>query len=291
MSRYLIVNADDYGMCHAANQAVHDLFDGGFLKSSTIMMPCPAAKEAVEYAAAHPQHAIGVHLTFTSEWDTYRWPALTDGKTLVDEDGFMWRQRIQVEKNVTMKEIEAEARAQIELARSWGLSPSHFDNHMGTLYGHYTGRFGLLKLALRLSGEYGLSYRMFTRCTESTCPKGIPLPVCKALALLARFWARCFHTVLPDYLLLPEWTDDMRTDYETYREKLLATWAAIPEGITETYVHPSVECDELKAIMVHWRDRVWEYQLMKDPYTHEFLKKQDIVLISHRELREMKGKK
>ena len=65
----------------------------------------------------------------------------------------------------------------------------------------------------------------------------------------------------------------------------------MPEGITETYVHPSVECDELKAIMVHWRDRVWEYQLMKDPYTHEFLKKQDIVLISHRELREMKQKK
>ena len=289
MTRYLIVNADDYGMCHAANQAVQELFDGGYLKSSTIMTPCPAAEEAVAYAAAHPEHAIGVHLTLTSEWETYRWTSLTGGKTLADEEGYMWRQRVPVEKNASYQDIEAEVRAQVQFARSRGLEPSHLDNHMGTLYGHYTGRFGLLKLALRLCGEYGLSYRMFTDCTPSTCPQGIPLPLCKALSWLARFWARRYRVILPDYLLMPDWQDDMRTDYETYREKLLATWAAIPEGITETFVHPSVECDELKSITVHWRDRVWEYQLMKDPYTHAFLKEHDIELISHRELRAMKS--
>ena len=44
MPKYLIVNADDYGMCHAANEAVAELFEGGWLKSATVMMPCPTAK-------------------------------------------------------------------------------------------------------------------------------------------------------------------------------------------------------------------------------------------------------
>ena len=53
MAKYLIVNADDYGMCNAANQAVAELFEGGFLKSATIMMPCPTAKDAVDFSIAH----------------------------------------------------------------------------------------------------------------------------------------------------------------------------------------------------------------------------------------------
>ena len=44
MAKYLIVNADDYGMCHAANEAVAELFDGGFLKSATVMMRCENTK-------------------------------------------------------------------------------------------------------------------------------------------------------------------------------------------------------------------------------------------------------
>ena len=99
MAKYLIVNADDYGMCHAANTAVAELFECGWLKSSTIMMPCPCAEEAVKFSVAHPEYAIGVHLTMTSEWRDYRWKPLTDGKTLVDEDGYMWRESKQVEKS------------------------------------------------------------------------------------------------------------------------------------------------------------------------------------------------
>ena len=50
MAKYLIVNADDYGMCTAANEAVNDLFLTGNLKSSTIMLPCPTAKDACLFA-------------------------------------------------------------------------------------------------------------------------------------------------------------------------------------------------------------------------------------------------
>lgn len=44
--RLLIVNADDFGMCHANNLAIQQLFEEGAISSSTLMFPCGWAKEA-----------------------------------------------------------------------------------------------------------------------------------------------------------------------------------------------------------------------------------------------------
>ena len=292
MAKYLIVNADDYGMCHAANEAVAELFEGGWLKSSTIMMPCPTAEEAVKFSIDHPEYAIGVHLTLTSEWGQYRWKPLTDGKSLIDEEGYMWHESDQVEKNATYEDIEAEIRAQIDLAHSMGMKPSHVDNHMGSLYGHYTGRLGLSKLALRVCGDYGYAYRLYTAADKRICPNGTPYPLYAAVPLLSNYWGKKYGVVIPDYLLFPDWNDEMRQSYEKYRETILNIWVDIPEnGVTETFIHPSVECDELKSITGRWEDRVWEYKLMKDPYTHQFLKEHDVQLINYRQLCAMKGGK
>ena len=156
---FLIINADDYGMCNAANTAVAELFEGGYLKSATIMMPCPTAADAVEFSKAHPEHAIGIHLTMTSEWGKYRWKPLTNGKSLIDEEGYMWHESDQVEKNASYEDLEREARAQIDQAHAWGMKPSHVDNHMGSLYGIESGRFELLNLTLDIAGEEGLPFR------------------------------------------------------------------------------------------------------------------------------------
>ncbi len=290
MAKYLIVNADDYGMCNAANEAVEELFLGGWLKSSTIMMPCPGAEHAVEFSKAHPEYAIGIHTTLTSEWSKYRWKPLTNGKTLLDEEGFMWHESDMVEKNASYEDIEKEVRAQIDLAHRMGMKPSHVDNHMGSLYGHYTGRLGLSKLALKICGSYGYAYRLYTKHDKRICPNGTPYPLYAAVTLLSKHWGKKYNVIIPDYLLFPDWNDDMRVSYEVYRDTILKIWTDIPEdGVTETFVHPSVESDELKGITGRWLDRVWEYQLMKDPYVHQYLKDHGVELISYRELIKMKG--
>ena len=290
MAKFLIVNADDYGMCNAANEAVEELFLGGWLKSATIMMPCPGAEHAVEFSKAHPEYAIGIHTTLTSEWGKYRWKPLTNGQTLIDEEGFMWHESDMVEKNASYEDIEKEVRAQIDLAHSMGMKPSHVDNHMGSLYGHYTGRLGLSKLALKVCGSYGYAYRLYTKHDKRICPNGTPYPLYAAVTFLSKKWGKKYNVIIPDYLLFPDWNDNMRVSYEVYRDTILKIWTNIPDnGVTETFVHPSVESDELKGITGRWLDRVWEYQLMKDPYVHQYLKDHDVELISYRELIKMKG--
>src|SRR5436309_2367156 len=75
-ARLLIVNADDFGMCHANNAATLQALGSGIATSTTLMAPCPWAPEAIEMLRAHPELPFGVHLTLISEHDNYRWGPL-----------------------------------------------------------------------------------------------------------------------------------------------------------------------------------------------------------------------
>lgn len=72
-AKLLIVNADDFGMCHAENTAITQLLQERAVSSATVMIPCSWAKEAVAWSVANPEFDVGVHLTFTSEWNGYKW--------------------------------------------------------------------------------------------------------------------------------------------------------------------------------------------------------------------------
>ncbi len=291
MAKYLIINADDYGLCKSANEAVEELFLNGRLLSSTVMTPCPAADDAMAFAKSHPEFAIGVHLTMTNEWPTYRWKPFTDSKSLVNDEGYMWRSAREVEKNADIKELEKEVCAQIDYAKE-RFEPSHIDNHMGSLYGHNTGRFSLLKMSLRVCGKYGYNYRMYDSHDKRICPRGTPYFLYQVSTIISKFWAKKYKVTLPDYLLFPDWTRELREGtYEEYREKILKIWTDLPDGITETFVHPAKESEELKSIIGSWCDRVWEYQLMNDPETFKILKENGITPISYRDLPKLKGKK
>lgn len=298
MDRYLIINADDFGMCRGANLAVMDLFRNphSALTSSTIMTPCAWAPEACKFAAENPQFAIGVHLTLTSEWSKYRWAPVNSKNTdsLRDEEGFMWHESDQVEEHVDIDEVEGEIRAQIERAKKLGLvNPSHLDNHMGSLYGIETGRFELLQLTLSLAGEYGLPFRMPGNVTDDMLGNSmLDINVDKSVIEMVFGkivdFAKANKVAIPDYLIPNEWGGPQDESYENFREYLYNLYANIPNGITETYLHPSLETDDLKGTTGAWERRVWEYKIMSDPQTKQHIEAHGIKLINYRDLAEMR---
>ena len=288
--KYLIINADDFGMCKSANEAIFDLFRCGGIKSSTIMMPCKYAEEAVKFSIDNPQYAVGIHLTMTSEWGDYNWGPMTDGKSLKNEKGFMWPESDVFADHADLEEVRLEIIKQIQSALDLGMKPSHVDNHMGSLYG-LEGNLRLLPTTLKVCRDYGYAFRMCTKPLKNQCPEGTPYWMYAAACRVCGILSKKYKVMMPDYLIFPEWNEDMRSSYERYREIFLQNIVDIPDGITETYVHPSVESDEIKHITARWQDRVWEYQIMKDPATHQHIKAHGIEMISYRELIQLKSKK
>ncbi len=295
--RYLIINADDFGMCSASVAAVTDLFknEKSALTSSTIMTPCAWAKSACRFAKENPQFAIGTHLTFTSEWGSYRWAPVSIGSnaSLRDEEGFMWHESVQVEKNVTLEEVAAEIRAQVERCKQFGLNPSHLDNHMGSLYGIETGRFELLLLTLDICAEYGLPFRL-PRYLPAEMAGNTTLEIKVDMDTLSGAYSQVIGyadmkgVVLPDYLIPNEWDGKNLETYDQFKEYIYELYKSFPNGVTETYMHPSVECDELKRITGSWHTRVWEYKLLSDPATRQHIEANGIKLINYRDLAAMK---
>ncbi len=89
----LIINTDDFGMCHSINEAVIQGIKEGIASSCTLMVPCPWGLHAMHLLKENPDIPFGVHLTAVSEAIYYRWgPMMPKEKvpSLVDEVGYFY---------------------------------------------------------------------------------------------------------------------------------------------------------------------------------------------------------
>lgn len=140
----LVVQADDFGMCHAVNEGVVRAFRDGILSQATVMVPCPWFPEAVALAKSE-RIPVGMHCTLTSEWENMRWRPLTHGASLVRRDGTFHESVQRAAAALRADEAAAELEAQVETMVASGLRPIYFDTHMGLVskpaYRHVCERY------------------------------------------------------------------------------------------------------------------------------------------------------
>jgi predicted glycoside hydrolase/deacetylase ChbG (UPF0249 family) len=112
--RYLIVNADDFGLSEGVNRGIIRAHEQGILTSASLMVRYPAAADAVRYASEHPRLSMGLHLDL-AEW-VYR--------------DYEWTPRYQVVPPDDASAIATEVARQVaEFRRLAGQSPTHIDSH------------------------------------------------------------------------------------------------------------------------------------------------------------------
>jgi len=126
----LVVQADDFGMCHAVNEGIVRAFREGILTQATMMAPCPWFPEAVTLAHEH-RIPVGLHTTLTCEWPHMRWRPLTSGPSLVRHDGTFHEEVLPARRRVSARDALAELEAQAQAMEDAGLPPLYFDAHMG----------------------------------------------------------------------------------------------------------------------------------------------------------------
>jgi hypothetical protein len=126
----LVVQSDDFGMCHAVNDGVVRAFQDGILTQASMMVACPWFPEAARLTREHGI-PVGTHLMLTAEWDFYRWGPLTGGRSLVKASGRFPKTIPEAKKRATVEEAIDEFVAQIETLRAEGIEPAYLDCHMG----------------------------------------------------------------------------------------------------------------------------------------------------------------
>ncbi len=113
-ARYLIVNADDFGLSDGVNRGIISAHEHGIVTSASLMVRWPAAVAAARYARRHPALGVGLHLDL-GEW-VYRDPE--------------WVPLYEVVQLDDSAAVAAEVARQIEaFRRLTGQQPAHLDSH------------------------------------------------------------------------------------------------------------------------------------------------------------------
>jgi len=286
--KHLIINCDDFGQSAPMNRAIMHLLEEKRVSSATIMAPAPGFEEAAEWTARSGRANVGLHLTLTSEFDAIRWPSLTGDPSLHDESGHMPKTVEQFERRADTAAVVRELEAQREGAVRYGIRLSHADNHMGSLYGTATGRSHIPQ-ALRLCAKWKLPFRLFRKVHPGdSLLSGIP-GVEKAAAKASAL-AGVMGVAVPDYLLShPFHLRDGET-YETFKKELIGKLYVLPDGISETYIHPAVEDAGMQERVPDWEKRVWEYKLMLDEDFSYALKDAGVTLTDYAYVKEHGGR-
>jgi hypothetical protein len=264
-ARLLIINADDFGMCHAINAAILRSLKEGVVCSTTLMAPCPWALHAMQLLGEQPDIQFGVHLTLISDTANYRWGPLTSRDkvpSLVDESGYFYLSgRIpEFLAQARLEEVEAEFRAQIETVLAAKLTPTHLDWHCL----HVGGRPDIFDLTLGLAKEYGLAVRVYERTLVDKMQRlGLPTD---------------------DHDLL----DSFRLDTAGKSARYAQLLRDLPVGLSEWAVHPGLEDGELLAIHPDGaRVRQTDFDFMISEEARAIIQQEGITLLSYRPIQEV----
>jgi len=277
-AKLLIVHADDLGMCHAANAAGKEAFGDGRISSGSIMMPCPWAYDFCMWAKDHTDYDIGLHITLTAEWKTYKWrPVLPPGEvpSLCDKNGFLWSDVLQVALRAKPEEVEREIRAQVQRASSWGGKPTHLDTHMGTVF----ARPDFAAAYMKVAKEFGI-----TPFLIEPNPEFIAIAREHTVPLTPQLieTLKKYPSAKIDRFDYPH-TDGAKS-YEERKAQLLKQLGEIKPGINKIIIHPSVLTPELQSITGSAKTRDWEFRVFGDPEVRQFLKDQKIELVGWKDL-------
>ena len=239
------------------DSASFDALDKHAITSASSMIPCPWLNEVADYAKAHPEADLGLHLTLTSEWKTYRWgPVASKDQvpSLLDPSGYLWADTPLAVAALKVDEAEREIRAQIERAIAMGIHPTHLDSHMGSLFSTPE----LFAAYVKVAHEYHLPF------------------------LVVADAGPAFRSLFSpnDFVL----------------DSVVIAGTGLQPGLTEMIVHLGRDDAELQAVMVDhvdygaaWRQR--DFDIVNSPEFKQALRDNHVILVHWKDLQKVLNQK
>jgi predicted glycoside hydrolase/deacetylase ChbG (UPF0249 family) len=262
-ARALLLNADDFGMYPAVNAAVIESIENGIAASCSLMVPCPAAPQAMELLRERPHIPFGVHLTLVRDLPRHPWgplspkervPSLLDGSgELYDSGGIP-----ELLARARRAEVEREFRAQLDAVLDAGLAPAHLDWHCLA----DGGREDIRDLTLALAAEYGLAVRIWREPARR--------------ALRRRGLPALDHPFLDSFAL----------GLDGKADRYARLLRDLPPGLSEWAVHPGLDDAHARAADPGgWPVRSTDHAFLTSAQARDILREEGIAVVDYGALR------
>lgn len=292
--RYLIVNADDFGMSDGVTEGVIQAWRYGVVTSTSALINLPGAPERIARAhARYPKLPIGLHLNVTLGK-----PVLPPAQvpSLVDETGHFYdRFRIfEYIYQISLEELRAELVAQAEALLSTGVSFDHIDYHQHLMVTHTP----FYPLVCDMARHYGVPVRQpvpesfYGQIKVRGKRSGATMQT--ALKFVTRYPAslvRMVPSIVPATYHHKAWLLDnagIRTTNwlvmslydKPSADNFISVLRQLPPGISEIVVHPAVMDDGLRALGGSYvRQRVQELTMLTHPRVRQALDESRVELV------------
>jgi predicted glycoside hydrolase/deacetylase ChbG (UPF0249 family) len=277
--RLLIIHADDIGMCHASIQAYIDLIEFGGISSGAAMVPCPWFPHLATYCRENINNDIGIHLTLTSEWDTYRWSPISThdpASGMIDVEGYFFRTSEEVQLLGDIDSVNLELSQQIERACNAGINITHLDTHMFSV-AHPKFIHNYIQLAIQQKLPF-----LFPRMDNVGYQNlGMDQEIATIAAILINELDEMGIPLVDNVVGL-----DLNNP-ENRINQVKQAMSALPPGITHFILHPSVDTPELRAITPDWQSRVADYLTFMDDEIRDFISDIGLHVIGYQILKKI----
>ena len=277
-AKVVIFHIDDAGMSHSSNLGTIQALTEGAATSCSIMMPCSWVSGFYAWLKDHPDTDAGLHLTFTSEWDNYRWGPLA-GKNqvpgLADKEGCLWDNVPLVLEHATADEIELEIRAQVDRALTMGIQPTHLDSHMGTLFADpaFTARYIKVGIEMQIPILFPGGHLQYLS-------QDSPMPPDTIRTVAQTVWEGGLPLVDDIFADTYGWPRAQKT------ERYIKLLEGMRPGLLEIICHPSDPTDVFPVFTPSSDTRKGDLEAMLDPKLKEVIQKEGIILTTWRELKQ-----
>jgi predicted glycoside hydrolase/deacetylase ChbG (UPF0249 family) len=228
-TKYLIVNADDFGQSRGVNRGIIEACECGITTSASLMVRWPEAAAAAAYGRSRPSLSVGIHIDL-GEW-RYR-----DGE---------WLPVYQVVSANDRQAVAREITRQIEIFRQLlGRDPTHIDSHQ-----HVHLREPARTVLLEISARLGIPLRHFSSsiryCGEfyGQSTEGLPLPDLITIDQLIELITH-LRPGITELGCHPGYASDLNTEYREER-------ALEVRALCDPLVRSALEAAKINLVSFH----------------------------------------
>ena len=231
MTKYLILNSDDFGISDGVNRGIIEAHQNGILSSTCTMIHMPSAEAGIQLAqSSAPELGVGLHLTLSfgmpvSSPSTVPSLVLGEGQFAQNYQQFMEKLPI-----YTDEDLETELQAQFDhFVALAGRLPTHIDSHHRAAYMHPAS----FEVLCRLCAEYDLPMRRPTWLDYPQGYDGLPTNTDGILVeQLRMIYEKYGKPRCPDYI-----ADTFKWERGSRVELFHSVVSNITDGHTEIVCH------------------------------------------------------